>query len=84
MDINYIIALGTVVITLIVGQINKKFTDIPSKHIVPIQNLLIGVFIAIVQWIATGDFNVAIAASGLLAGGTYDLIKNISTFTEKE
>lgn len=78
MDINYIIALGTVLITLIVGEITKKKVKIPPKFVLPIQNLLIGIFVAAVRWIFTGDFNAAVAASGLLAGGAYDLVKNIS------
>lgn len=78
MDINYVTALTTVLVTLIVGQITKKCTKIPPKFILPIQNLLIGIFVAAIQWIFTGDFNTAVAASGLLAGGTYDLIQNIS------
>ena len=80
MDINYVIALTTVLITLIVGEITKKFTKIPSKYVIPIQNLLIGIIVASIQWIITGDFSGAIASSGLVAGGTYDLVKNISLF----
>lgn len=84
MDINYVIALTTVLITLIVGEITKKFIKLPSKYVIPIQNLLIGVVVAGIQWIVTGDFSGAIASSGLIAGGTYDLVKNISLFINNE
>lgn len=78
MDMNYIVALITVVVTLIAGQVTKKYPNIDKKKVIPIQNLIIGVIIAIVNWIITKDFNAAIAASGLLAGGVYDLVSNLS------
>lgn len=84
MDINYVVALVTVLITLVVGEITKKCTKIPSKYIIPIQNLLIGIIVACIQWIITGNFNSAIASSGLIAGGTYDLVKNISLFISND
>ena len=45
---------------------------------IPLQNLTIGIIFALVEWIITKDFNLAVAMSGLMAGGTYDLVKNIN------
>lgn len=41
MDMNYIIALVTVIVTLIAGQIIKKYPNINKKKVIPIQNLII-------------------------------------------
>lgn len=70
-----IIEIVTIVVTLIMGFVVKKYTNLSSKKI-PIQNLLIGIIVAIVEFIMTKDFNMAIAFSGLAGGGTYDFIKN--------
>ena len=43
----------------------------------PVQGILIGCIIAAVEWIVTGDFSVAIALSGLIAGGSYDIVHNL-------
>ena len=70
-----IIEIVTIVVTLILGLVTKKFTNLSSKKI-PIQNLLIGIIVAIIEFIITKDFSTAIAFSGLAGGGTYDFIKN--------
>lgn len=76
MDINTLIQFATVIITLILGIIAKKSKFINSKKI-PIQNLAIGIIAFIGDYIITKDFNAALIYSGLLAGGTYDLLKNL-------
>lgn len=77
MDSNYIIALITVIVSLIAGQITKKYPNIDKKKVIPIQNLVIGLIVAIATYTVTKDFNGAIATSGLLAGGIYDLVSNL-------
>lgn len=77
MELTEIISVVTFAVTLICGFITKKIPSISSK-IIPIQNLAIGVIIAIIEWIITKDFSTAIALSGLLAGGTYDVAHNIN------
>ena len=77
MELTEIIALVTCIVTIICGYITKKCPNISNK-IIPIQNLLIGLVVAIVEWIITKDFKTAIALSGLLAGGTYDIVHNIN------
>lgn len=84
MEANYIVELVTVIVTLIAGQIIKKYPNINKKKVIPVQNLLIGCIVAIINWIMTKNFNVAIAASGLFAGGMYDLLSNFKNLNEKE
>ena len=76
MTLEYLISLITIVVTLVLGIVSKKSTKI-KNNLIPIQNLLIGVIVAIVEWILTKDFNTAIALSGLIAGGTYDIVHNL-------
>lgn len=76
MELTEIISLVTFAVTLICGYFAKKNPKI-SNNLIPIQNLLIGLIIAIIEWIITKDFKTAIALSGLLAGGTYDIGHNI-------
>ena len=76
MTLEYLISLITVIVTLVLGIVSKKSPKI-KNNLIPIQNLLIGVIVAIVEWILTKDFNTAIALSGLIAGGTYDIVHNL-------
>jgi hypothetical protein len=68
-----------VLLEIVLGYISKKNPKISNK-IIPIQNLLIGVVIAVIEYIITKDFNTAIAISGLIAGGTYDIVHNLEQF----
>ena len=77
MEFSEILAIVTFGVTLICGIITKKIPKISNK-IIPIQNLAIGIIIAIVEWIITKDFSVAIALSGVLAGGSYDILHNLN------
>lgn len=79
MTTEYLISLVTVIVTLILGVISKKAPKI-SDNLIPVQNLLIGLIIAIIEWIITKDFSTAIALSGLIAGGTYDIVHNLQKF----
>lgn len=82
MELEQIITLTTIILTWILGVISKKSKFI-SNNLIPIQNILIGVVIATVEWIITKDFKVAIAMSGLLASGTYDIIHNLDKMIRK-
>ncbi len=83
MELEQIITLTTIILTWILGVISKKSKFI-SNNLIPIQNILIGVVIAIVEWIITKDFKVAIALSGLLASGTYDIVHNLNKLINNE
>jgi len=76
MELAQIITLVTFVVTLILGFVSKKSKFI-SSNLIPVQNLLIGLIVAVVEWIITKDFNTAIALSGIMAGGAYDIVHNI-------
>ena len=77
MELEYIVSLVTILVTFVLGIISKKNPKISNK-IIPIQNLLVGIIIALIEFAITKDFKVAIVLSGLLAGGTYDLVKNLN------
>ncbi len=71
-----ILALVTMVVTIIVGSISKKIKWF-KDYMIPIQNLTIGLIFAIIEFIITKNFSLALAMSALMAGGTYDLVKNL-------
>ena len=76
MNIEYIISLITIIVEISLGFVSKKNPKISNK-LIPVQNLLIGVIVAIVEFIITKNFKTAIAVSGLIAGGTYDIVHNL-------
>ena len=82
MGLEELVSLITIIVTLILGVVSKKSSKI-KNNLIPIQNLLIGTIVAIVEWIITKDFNSAIALSGLIAGGTYDIIHNLEKLIRK-
>lgn len=77
MDINTIMTLVTILVTYLCGLIAKKHPKFNNK-LIPIQNLLIGTIIAVINYIITKDFNSSIMVAGLLTGGAYDLGKNLA------
>lgn len=82
MELTQIITIVTIILTWILGIFAKKSKFI-SSNLIPIQNILIGVIVAIIEWIITKDFKVAIALSGLLAGGAYDVLNNLDKMIRK-
>ena len=76
MELTDLITIVTLIITWFLGHLSKKSKFI-SNNLIPLQNLLIGVFIALIEWIITKDFEVALALSGVIAGGTYDVVHNL-------
>ena len=76
MDITTIMTLVTILVTYVCGCIAKKHPKFNNK-LIPIQNLLIGIIVTIINFIITKDFNESIAVAGLLTGGAYDLGKNL-------
>ena len=76
MGITEIIAIVTFIVTYICGLIVKKIPQISNK-IIPLQNLAIGLIVAVIEWIITKDFSTAIMLSGVLAGGVYDIENNL-------
>lgn len=76
MNLEYLIALVTVIVEIVLGFISKKNPKIKNQ-LIPIQNLLVGLIVTIIEFVITKDFSTAIALSGLIAGGTYDIVHNL-------
>ncbi len=76
MTLEAIIMLVTMIVTFFCGLIAKKVSWF-NTNLIPIQNIMIGVIVAVIEWIITRDFSTAIAVSGLIAGGIYDIGHNL-------
>lgn len=76
MNTEIIMSLVTIVVTFILGLIAKKVNWV-SDNLIPIQNLVIGIIVSLIYYFMTKDVSINIALSGLLTGGTYDIIKNL-------
>lgn len=83
MEFSQILTLVTIVITWILGIIAKKISWI-NNNLIPVQNICIGLVVAIIEWIITKDFSTAIALSGITAGGLYDIAHNLGKIFNKE
>lgn len=83
MEINTIISIVTMIVTFVCGLIAKRLKWFNNK-LIPIQNILIGVIVAGIEWIVTKDFSTAIALSGLVAGGSYDIFHNLEKIVRGE
>lgn len=77
MELTEIISIVTFFVTIIMGVISKK-SNWFNNNLIPIQNIAIGLIVAIIEWIITKDFSTAIALSGVVAGGTYDIVHNLN------
>lgn len=78
-----IINIVTLLVTLILGKLAKKF-DLINKNKIPLQNLCVGIIVACVEYIITKDFKTSIMLSGLTAGGIYDIFHNLNKIINKE
>ena len=76
MNTEIIMSLVTIVVTFILGLIAKKISWV-SDNLIPLQNLIIGIIVSLIYYFMTKDVSINIALSGLLTGGTYDIIKNL-------
>ena len=83
MELTEIISLVTFGVTLLLGIVAKRMPII-QNNLIPIQNIVIGLIVAIIEWVITKDFSTAIALSGILAGGTYDVIHNLDKLIHKK
>lgn len=84
LPINFWITLGTVIFTLILGQITKRYPKIDKKKVIPMQNLCVGLFVFGTQYLITRDINLSVALSGIFSGGLYDIGKAIKQIFIKE
>lgn len=78
---NLILYAITLIVTWIMGYFAKKSQYI-SNHLIPIQNLVIGIIVTIIYWIISKDFEAALMLTGSLAGGLYDIVHNLQKLVE--
>lgn len=83
MELTQVITIVTIVVTWILGVVAKKSTWI-NNNLIPLQNIVIGLIVAAIEWIITKDFSMAIALSGLIAGGSYDIFHNLEKLFKGE
>lgn len=83
MELTTIVSIVTFIVTLILGEIAKRFNFV-EKNMIPIQNICVGIVIACFEFMVTKDFKLSIMISGLVAGGTYDIIHNLQKIFSKE
>ena len=83
MEVTQIIQIVTIIVTWLLGIVSKKYTYLNNK-LIPIQNMMIGLIVAVIEWIVTKDFSTAIALSGLIAGGSYDIFHNLEKIVRGE
>jgi hypothetical protein len=76
MDITYIIGIASLLVAWILGIFAKKWSWF-NNNLIPLQNLIVGLIAAFIEWIITKDFSLALTLSGIVAGGTYDIIHNL-------
>ena len=75
-NIEIIITFITMIVTWILGFLAKKSPYI-NNNLIVIQNIIIGIITAILYYIITKDFSIAIAMSGIIADTGYNLVHNI-------
>lgn len=83
MEVTYIIAIATVIITWVFGELAKESKFI-NNNLIPIQNLVIGVVSFTIDYIITKDVSAALIFSGLTAGGMYDIVNNLKKIKKGE
>lgn len=82
MDITYMIIIG--IVTYIFGAITKLFVDAVPNKFIPLQNVLIGVFSALICYFCKIETNLLQAfvlclSATMGAGGVADLVKTIKS-----
>lgn len=83
MELTEILTIVTIVVTWVLGYLSKKSTFI-DNNLIPVQNIVVGVIIALIEWVITKDLSIAIALSGLIAGGSYDVFHNLEKIVKGE
>ena len=77
------VTIATIVVNILLAQLSKKYTNISSK-LIPLQTMLVGIIVCLVEYIITKDINTAVMLSGIMSGGTYDLGKSVKGLFSKE
>lgn len=82
MDLEIIVSIVTVIVSFVLGLIAKKIIWV-NNHIIPLQNLIIGIIASVIYYIITKDVNLVIAGLGLFTGGVYDIANNLKKLLEE-
>lgn len=82
MDLEIIVSIVTVIVSFVLGLIAKKIIWV-NNHIIPLQNLIIGIIASVIYYIITKDVNLVIAGLGLFTGGVYDIGSNLKKLLEE-
>lgn len=82
MDLEIIVSITTILVSFILGLIAKRISWV-SNHIIPLQNLIIGIIASVIYYIITKDVNLVIAGLGLFTGGVYDIGSNLKKLLEE-
>lgn len=77
------ITIITIVVNILLAQLSKKFTNISSK-LIPLQTMLVGIAVCVIEYLITKDINTAVMLSGIMSGGAYDLGKAFKNLFVKE
>ncbi len=72
----------SLLVSSLLARLSKK-NQMFDNYLIPVQNLLIGVVMALVEWMITKDFKLAVAVSGIMAGGVYDVFHNLNIILKK-
>ncbi len=72
----------SLLVSSLLARLSKK-NPMFDNYLIPVQNLLIGVLMALVEWMITKDFKLAVAVSGIMAGGVYDVFHNLNIILKK-
>ena len=80
---NLILYAVTLIVTWLMGIFAKKSKYI-STHLIPVQNLLIGIIVTLIYWAISKDFQAALLVTGSLAGGLYDIAHNLQKLVAKK
>ncbi len=83
MNLEIILSVVVIVVTFILGLVAKKVTWI-SNNLIPLQNLVIDVIMALIYFFITKDISIAIVSAGIMTGGAYDLVKNLKELVEEK
>lgn len=88
MSIDIVMQFSTIVATLILGVLTKKF-DIIESYKIPYQNVIIGILAGLIAFLVGIYDNVLVAIltcfySAMSAGGIYDTIKTKKKVVENE
>ena len=83
MNLEIILSVVVMIVTFILGLVAKKVTWI-SNNWIPLQNLIIGVIMALIYFFITKDISIAIVSAGIMTGGAYDLVKNLKELVEEK